>query len=62
MLKEVEKLFVDRNAHRSVRIKFTTFLLQESVNVALNPLLKYQTAGFHLHLQTFITFCHPLLV
>lgn len=34
---KVEKLFVGRNAHKSVRFKFTTFLLQESVNVALNP-------------------------
>ena len=37
MLKEAERPFVGRNAHKSVRIEFTTFLLQESVNVAHNP-------------------------
>lgn len=38
MLKEIEKLLADSNAHESVRIKFTTFTLEESVNVnmALN--------------------------
>lgn len=28
---------MDRNVHKSARIKFTTLVLQESVNVSLNP-------------------------
>lgn len=28
---------MDRNVHKSTRIKFTILVLQESVNVALNP-------------------------
>lgn len=36
-LKEFEKVYMDRNAHKSARIKFTTLVLQEGVNEALNP-------------------------
>lgn len=62
MLKEFEKLFMDRNAHKSARIKFTALVLQKSVGVALNPLAPVPNCWIPLSLQTFITFCQPVLV
>lgn len=59
MLKAIEKLFVDRNARKSVRIKFTTFLMQESVNVALNPFARVPNSGIPPSLTDFYYILSP---
>lgn len=48
-----------RNAHKSVRTKFTNFLLQESVNVVLNPFAQVPNSWIPLSLTDFYYILSP---
>lgn len=48
-----------RSAHKSVRTKFTNLLLQESVNVALNPFAQVPNSWIPLSLTDFYYILSP---